>query len=180
MDYARIKAPGDANGRSSGVLEVSASTDPSVAELEKLIGYEMVNIDRRVMHAWRPIQVTNELRDLNGPYDYNKGLTVRLRHRQLRDYSSDPTKQHIEIYRADEWHDLEGRVVWNYEDGEIYLRNYYPTEYGVGDDQLRVSYVYGGMIEEAQDIRECCVKLVAAHLLDTSWTRSSFGIVEGV
>lgn len=154
-------------------LTFSASTDPTLLEVEALINSAEDQIDEHTHHAWRVKTVTDEYHDLEALYTgmYRAELPVKLNHRSIRTLVSGTDK--IEIWNGSLWVDLvlaangytEGRGsdYWvDYTHGIIYFCEEKPqwAEHGV-----RVTYRYGeATVSKA--VEEACTKLAAMNIAE--------------
>ncbi len=150
-------------------LTFSASTDPTLLEVENFILEAEDEIDRATNHAWRAASITNEYHNLSGLYTgaYRQELPVKLNHRSIRTMVSGTDK--IEYWDGSSWIDMvatltEGRAndFWlDYTHGWIFFVNTKPS---YGDRGIRVTYRYGESSVPG-DIQNICTLLAAAKII---------------
>jgi hypothetical protein len=166
-------------------LTFSASTDPTLLEVENFILEAEDDIDRATNHAWRAVTMTNEYHDLSGLYTgrYRQELPVKLHHRSIRAMVSGTDK--IELWDGTTWKDLvltangytEGRAndFWiDYTHGWIYFVSTKPY---ISERGIRVTYRYGESSVPG-DIQSICTLLAAAKIIASDWYKAV--VPEGV
>ena len=150
-------------------LTFSASTDPTLLEVENFILEAEDEIDRATNHAWRAANITNEYHNLSGLYTgaYRQELPVKLNHRSVRAMVSGTDK--IEYWDGSSWIDMvatltEGRAndFWlDYTHGWIFFVNTKPY---YADRGIRVTYRYGESSVPG-DIQNITTLLAAAKII---------------
>lgn len=151
-------------------LVFSASTDPTVAEVNNWILEAEDVIDRDTGHAWRASTITDEYHDVNGNgfgFAQNE-IPIRLRHRSIRSLVSGTDK--IEVWDGSSWLEYvatktegRGNDFWvDYTNGIIYFVGAIPY---YSDKGVRVTYRYGET-SVPKDIQEICTKMTALKLLE--------------
>ncbi len=150
-------------------LTFSASTDPTLLEVENFILEAEDEIDRSTNHAWRAVTITNEYHDLSGLYTgaYRQELPFKLHHRSIRAMVSGTDK--IEYWNGSSWIDMvatltEGRAndFWvDYTHGWIYFVS---TKPDYAERGIRVTYRYGESSVPG-DIQSIATLLAAAKII---------------
>lgn len=164
-------------------LTFSDSTDPTLAEVERIIEISAKELERMSGTAWRPVQAY-ELHDAETSYlGYTESLPVPLLHAPLCQMSSDAGDR-LEIWNNDQWTDLlregeEGRNkdYWiDYSSGIIYLVNSRPS---APDKSVRITYHYG-FEDVPDDIRSSCAKLTACWYIESDFYHAGLPYGEGI
>ena len=157
------------NSSTQARLTFSASTDPTLLEVENFILEAEDEIDKATNHAWRAANITNEYHNLSGLYTgaYRQELPVKLNHRSIRAMVSGTDK--IEYWDGSSWIDMvatltEGRAndFWlDYTHGWIFFVNTKPY---YADRGIRVTYRYGESAVPG-DIQNIATLLAAAKII---------------
>jgi len=157
------------NSSTQARLTFSASTDPTLLEVENFILEAEDEIDRVTNHAWRAVTITNEYHNLCGLYTgaYRQELPVKLNHRSIRAMVSGTDK--IEYWDGSSWVDMvatltEGRAndFWvDYTHGWILFVSTKPYR---ADRGIRVTYRYGESSVPG-DIQNIATLLAAAKII---------------
>lgn len=147
---------------------------PSKEEVERIILRKCDQIDRSTGHAWRERRVVDEMRDIDGPYYWNSGVPVPLRHREVITPLDSAKGDKLEVWEGEEYRDwiaeteyTEGRGgdYWvHVEAGILYI---YRRPLYINRLNLRISYRYGSDAQYGVpgDIEEVAAKLTAAELI---------------
>ena len=157
-------------------VPITATTTPNKTQVTKLINRKEEELDRRMGHAWRSKTKTKELHDLPLLYTFGWGTPIFLQHRNIYEFDVDQGDK-IEIWEgaASNWTNILGNESWydvNYERGTVHLRGYIFSI--LRKNRVRVTYRYGGEnfagdTEIPFDIQDCCVKMVAMEIMNTSF-----------
>ena len=162
-------------GTGSGTAQnPSGIHPPSKEEVERIILRKTDAIDRATGHAWRERKVVNEMRDIDGPYYWNSGVPVPLRHREIVTPLDSAKGDKIEVWEGENYNDwvsnpdyTEGRDgdYWvHVEAGILYI---YRRPLYINRLNLRVSYRYGSDAQYGvpRDVEEATAKMTAAELI---------------
>lgn len=157
-------------------ISASATSQPSVAEIENIIIEVMDFIDKHTHHAWRPTLISDEYYDFVGftpQYerfgDWSDRGRCYMKHREIHAFVSGTHK--IEIWNGSAWEDFVSKYTesrtndyWiDYNRGIIHFANRYPWRMR---HSIRLTYLYGGS-EIPGSIRRAAKYMVAAELLQS-------------
>jgi len=166
----------------AGALIVADSTtDPTLTELEDQIKRSESEIDERTKHAWRVLTIANEPHDIINVYEYGRGLPIHLFHRNIRTLAAGQGDK-LEIWDGQLYSDIISQVgdafVQHEEMGIVYLKGFVFSIFR--SNRLRVTYRYGGEQGDQsatpvvpRDIEDCCIKLTAIRLIESSFAMSN-------
>lgn len=153
----------------------TSSTNPSTADIEKLIQRAEKEIDRKTKSSWKANEVINEYYDFSDAlisrYRDNPGRfrfyddrgKIPLRHRNIRRILK------LDVWDGSQYIDYvttyqEGRGKdWycDYTEGVIYFWSRYPWRIR---NAIKIDYLWGAD-EVPEDIRELCIKIVSRQLV---------------
>lgn len=148
-------------------LQVTDVTKPSTTQIMKLIKGHTKDIENRTKHAFRTQTITNELHDLEGAWQFGRGIEISLMHRQIAtfDYSKG---DRIQYWDGANWLDvlsassvLPDGVVVHYELGVLDFRTY--SFSWTTTKRFRITYRYGETLPD--DIRLACAKWCAMDII---------------
>lgn len=156
--------------------EFTTETNPSRDRVKRMISSAASKIDTYTGHAWRARRITNEMKNLEGPYRWESGLAVKLTRRDIRTPLDADEGDSLQLWRGNEYDDLvtdpqfsEGRNedYWIEESTgmlHIYRRKAFFNRYR----NLKLTYRFGKEKIPA-DVTEACAKLVAADLMESDF-----------
>jgi len=163
------------------IITPDSTTDPTLVALEDNIKRSEEEIDDRTKHAWRVKTITKEPHDIIQVYEYGRGLPIHLFHRNIRTISG-AAGDKIEMWDGSKYADLtaqEGETFVQHEEmGIVYLKGFVFSIFR--DNRMRITYRYGGEQGDQsltptvpRDIEECCLKLTAVRLLESSFAMNN-------
>lgn len=164
-------------------VDITDTTTPNKAQVEKLINRKEDEIDRRTGHAWREATASIEVHDLPIIYEFGWGTPIFLRHRKIRTNADGglvpASGDLLEVYNGasggnpggsaeytDITSDADGGFVLDPEYGRLYMRGFIFTV--MRKNRMRITYRYGDTTVPG-DIEDACVKMTAIELLSTSF-----------
>jgi len=154
------------------------STKPTVQQVVELINRVEDEIDQRTGHAWRlrysetqtalDMTAKYEYHDISEAYEYQSGIPIYLKHRQIRTLDTDEGDV-IQIWDGESWYDwttnyTEGRGedYWlDYTNGILFLKTRYGIRKPLG---LRIKYRYGETVVN-KIVEDIATKMVAIDIL---------------
>lgn len=144
----------------SSFLAVDGFNTTDGLRVDNLINMNEDEIDRRTLHAFRTITVTNETHNVDSRFRWRFGRAVYLNNRNITSGSTS-----IQVYDGSTWASwgTEG-TDWtvNNDIGVVYVRGFwYWTE---RDMIMRISYTYGES-SVPKDIKKACVLLTAIDIV---------------
>ncbi len=155
-------------------ISITASSEPSIADVESIIEQIQDTIDAHTHHAWRVARITDEIYNFDGfPRqferfgDWSDRARIYFKHRSIRQVV--PGVHKIELWDGGNWTDIvstceEGRnnEYWiDYNRGILHFANRFPWRIR---HSIRMTYDYGDSTVHG-DIRRACKMLTAAEIL---------------
>lgn len=158
-------------------ISITDSSKPSITKINKLIVLKEAEIERRTGNAFGKTKTeTKEWHDIPLLYTFGWGAFISLKRRNIKTKAGElildsAAGDKLEIWQGstntfgDETN-TPGAYEILPEKGEIYLRGYIFTI--IRDNRVRITYRYG---EDTvpDDIKICCIKMVAIDLLRSSF-----------
>lgn len=146
--------------------DFTTSTNPKKVAVERWIASNQKSINKRTMHAWETVTVTEEVRHQDSlPYGFREGIKVFLNHRTIKTFVSGTDL--LEVWDGTQWLDYvankvedRNRDFWvDYPRGIISIRNLTFFKYF----SVRVTYRYGETSVDT-DIRKACILMTASDI----------------
>ena len=147
----------------------SVDSKPSLAKLDALIEMQESVIESSLGHAYRVVQVENEIYDLTEIWHIGRGYIVDLAHRDVRDIDTDQNDK-VEAWDGTQYYDISQDVTVNRYLGQIYVKLF--SSYTTRVSKIRVTYRYGTETVPGW-LRILTIKMTGIHLLETSWSMPS-------
>lgn len=153
---------------------------PNQAYVDDTIKFAEEELEHRVGHAWREVQVKNEIHDLPKPrqYQWGFGMVINLANRSIREWDVNKGDE-IGIWDGIQYTNILGQFpnsgVINLQPqfGEVGLRGWFNTWFKFR--KFKITYRYGDE-EVPQWVKTTVKKIAGSEFLKKAWTLDTFDV----